>query len=88
MWQPLLKNKYLGEKFLSQISRRQGDSQFWSGLMNIKDQFLRWGHFEVRDGQATRLWKDKWVTSRPLSEQFMNLFNIVRNKSALVADIF
>jgi hypothetical protein len=42
----------------------------------------------VRDGQATRFWKDKWVTSRPLSEQFPNLFNIVQNKSALVADVF
>ena len=88
MWQQLLKNKYLGEKSLSQISRRQGDSQFWSGLMNIKDQFLRGGHFKVRNGQATRFWKDKWVTSRPLSEQFPNLFNIVRNKSALVAYVF
>jgi hypothetical protein len=45
MWQQLLKNKYLGKKSLSQISRRQGDSQFWSDLVNIKDQFLRWGHF-------------------------------------------
>lgn len=88
MWQQLLKNKYLGEKSLSQVSRRQGDSQFWSGLMNIKDQLLRGGHFKVGNGQATRFWKDKWVTSRPLSEQFPNLFNIVRNKSALVAYVF
>jgi hypothetical protein len=56
--------------------------------MNIKDQFLRGGHFEVRNGQATKFWKDKWVTSRRLSEQFPNLFNIVRNKSALVAYVF
>jgi hypothetical protein len=42
----------------------------------------------VRNGQATSFWKDKWVTSRPLSEQFLNLFNIVCNKSALVADVF
>ena len=67
MWQQLLKNKYLGENSLSQVSRRQGDSQFWSGLMNIKDQLLRGGHFKVGNGQATRFWKDKWVTSRPLS---------------------
>jgi hypothetical protein len=33
-------------------------------------------------------WKDKWLTSRPLYEQFLNLFNIVRNKSALVVDVF
>ena len=56
--------------------------------MAIKDQFLRWGHFQVRDGQATRFWKDKWLTSRSLSERFPNLFNVVRNKSALVAQVF
>ena len=87
MWQQLLKNKYLGDKSLTQISRRPGDSHFWSGLMAIKDQFLRWGHFQVRDGQATRFWKDKWLTSRSLSERFPNLFNVVRNKSALVAQV-
>ena len=87
-WQQLLKNKYLGHKSLTQISRRPDDSHFWSGLMNIKDQFLRWGHFQVRNGHATRFWKDIWLTSRPLSEQFPNLFNIVRNKSALVVDVF
>ena len=42
----------------------------------------------MRNDQATRSWKDKWVTSRPLSEQYLNLFNIVRNKSALVVDVF
>jgi hypothetical protein len=74
MWQQLLKNKYLGDKSLTQISRRPGDSHFWSGLMAIKDQFLRWGHFQVRDGKATKFWKDKWLTSRSLSERFPNLF--------------
>jgi hypothetical protein len=49
MWQQLLKNKYLGDKSLTQISRRPGDSHFWSGLMNIKDQFLRCGHFQARN---------------------------------------
>ena len=88
MWQQLLKNKYLGIKSLTQISRRPGDSQFWSGLMNYKDQFLRWGRFEVRNGQTTRFWKDKWLTSRPLSEQFPNLFNIAWNKLALIIDVF
>jgi hypothetical protein len=87
MWQQLLKNKYLGDKSRTQISRRPGDSHFWSDLMAIKDQFLRWGHFQVRDGQATRFWKDKWLTSQSLSERFPNLFNVVRNKSPLVAQV-
>jgi hypothetical protein len=51
--------------------------------MNTKDQFLRWGCFEVRNGQITRFWKDKWLIGQPLCEQFPNL----RNKSALVVDI-
>jgi hypothetical protein len=59
MCQQLLKNKYLGDKSRTQISKRPGDSHFWSGLMNIKDQFLRRGHFQVREGQATRFWKNK-----------------------------
>jgi hypothetical protein len=87
MWQQLLKNKYLGDKSLTQISRRSGDSHFWSGLMNIKDQFLRLGDFQVGDGQNTRFWQDKWLTSRPFCEQFPNLFNTVRIKSALVAEV-
>jgi hypothetical protein len=56
--------------------------------MNIKDHFFRWGHFQVRDGQSTRFWKDKWLSGQSLSEQFPNLFNIVCNKSALVAQVF
>jgi hypothetical protein len=55
--------------------------------MNIKDHFLRLGHFQVGDGQNTRFWQDKWLTSHPFCEQFLNLFNIVRNKLALVAEV-
>lgn len=47
MWQRLLTNKYLGGKSLTQASRKLGDSHFWAGLMNAKDQFLRWGRFRV-----------------------------------------
>jgi hypothetical protein len=56
MWQQLLKNKYLGDKPLTQISRRPGDSHFWSGLMAIKDQFLGplpsegWASYQILEG--------------------------------------
>ncbi|KAL5667706.1 hypothetical protein ACJX0J_019927, partial [Zea mays] len=39
-WQQLLKNKYLGSKSLTQAVRKSGDSHFWAGLMNIKEEFL------------------------------------------------
>jgi hypothetical protein len=53
VWQQILKNKYLGTKALTQVSRRSGDSQFWSGLMKVKGDFLKWGQFQV-DGQSIR----------------------------------
>jgi hypothetical protein len=43
MWQRLLKNKYLNSKSLSQVSKRAGESQFWSGLMMLKISSCLWG---------------------------------------------
>jgi hypothetical protein len=58
-WQQLLRNKYLGDKSITQVSRKLGDSQFWSGLMNIKDQFLSMSSFKLQDGKQIRFWEDK-----------------------------
>ncbi|WVZ81474.1 LOW QUALITY PROTEIN: hypothetical protein U9M48_028848, partial [Paspalum notatum var. saurae] len=43
VWQQLIRNKYLKSKNLSQVEKRLGDSHFWSGLMEIKGQFLNLG---------------------------------------------
>ena len=48
VWQCLLTRKYLGDKSLSQVVNKLGTSQSWSGLMNIKNQFLRFGSFQVK----------------------------------------
>ena len=50
IWQSLLTRKYMGEKSLSQVVNKPGTSQFWSGLMKIKEQFLRFGSFQVKNG--------------------------------------
>jgi len=39
-WQNLLRNKYLNNKTLAQAVHKPGDSQFWAGLMDIKDPFF------------------------------------------------
>jgi hypothetical protein len=41
----------------------------------------------VGNGQATRFWEDKWLNNTTLREQFPNFFNIVRNKTPLVAEV-
>ena len=53
-WQTLLRRKYLGNKPLTQVTKQPGDSQFWSGLMEIKDQFFKaaslWSKMDCRQG--------------------------------------
>jgi len=46
-WQLLLKRKYLGEKNLTKATKQSGDSQFWSGLMEIKEHLFARGRFLV-----------------------------------------
>jgi hypothetical protein len=87
-WQQLIKNKYLSSKTLTQVSRKPRDSQFWSGLMNVKKDFFNMGFFNVHDGRQTRLWKDSWLDTTPLKQQYPNLYNIVRRRNATVANIF
>jgi hypothetical protein len=50
LWQQMLKKKYLKGKTLSQVQKKNGDSQFWSGLMEVKDLVLQRGRFGVQDG--------------------------------------
>jgi hypothetical protein len=87
-WQQLIRNKYLGTKTITQVTRNLGDSQFWSGLMSVKDDFLNMGRFYLQDGKKIRFWEDLWMGDTALKVQYPNLFNIVRRKSATVAEVF
>ena len=64
-----------------------GDSQFWAGLMKVKDEFLSMGRFDLGDGTQVRFWEDSWITPRPLKTIFPALYNIVRKKSASVRTV-
>ncbi|WVZ71503.1 hypothetical protein U9M48_020086, partial [Paspalum notatum var. saurae] len=47
-WQELIKKKYLHHKSITQVSKKPGDSQFWSGLMGVRNQFLSFGSFRTQ----------------------------------------
>src|SRR6185503_17897437 len=61
LWQDLLRNKYLKNKILSQVQKKAGDSQFWMGLLTIKDQFFGLGKFHIKDGKQIMFWEDTWL---------------------------
>jgi hypothetical protein len=86
--QQLIRNKYLGSKAITRVVRKPGQSQFLSGMMNVKDAFLSMGNFNLQDGKQIRFWEDIWLGATTLKGQYPNLYNIVWRKSAMAADIF
>jgi hypothetical protein len=88
IWQDLLRRKYMQDKALGQIQRKLGDSQFWAGLMKVKDLFLGFGTFQLNNGTNIRFWEDIWMGNRALKEQFPHLYKLVRHKHDTVASMF
>lgn len=80
IWQDLILAKYLGQKTLSQKKLRPGDSQFWRGLMKVKERFLMLCEKNVGNGKRTLFWEDSWLGGRPLAKQFPNLYNVSLSK--------
>ena len=87
IWQNLLRAKYLRSKPLGTVNKKPGDSHFWAGLMEVKDEFLGLGSFSVGEGTQVRFWEDTWSGNQPLKRLYPSLFNIVRNKGASVAEV-
>ena len=40
IWQTLIRRKYVGDKAVSQVVWKPGDSHFWAGLMATKKYFF------------------------------------------------
>lgn len=57
-WQDILRKKYLQKQTLSQATQAKGTSQFWSGLMAVKNIFYSHCTRVVGSGKSTRFWKD------------------------------
>ena len=59
----------LNPKPLLRLRKKPGDSQFWSGLMSVKQEFLKWMTFKVQNEKQTRFWEDKWMENSALKDQ-------------------
>ena len=67
IWQRMLRRKYLASKTFSEVQKKPGDSQFWRGLMNVKDQLISFGRFNLQNGTQIRFWEDKWQAKGTIS---------------------
>ena len=47
-----------------QVYKKLGNSHFWSGLMNVRNQFLEFGNFVLQSEGRLRLIKQKGLSNR------------------------
>jgi hypothetical protein len=87
LWQQIIRKKYLTNQTLGQVQKRPDDSQFWTGLMNAKPDFLQYGSFQIKNGRQIQFWEDKWLGNYSFQQHYLALYNIVRRKSDTVATI-
>lgn len=76
----------MGQKSIYQIQRVSG-SQFWRGLLEIREWYGRGRIVKVKSGLQTRFWEDPWIGECPLKIEFDKLFQICSEPNASVADI-
>jgi hypothetical protein len=86
-WQTILWNKYLSNQTIGKVERKPGDSHFWTRLMKVKDNFLRFGSFQLNNGSQIRFWEDKWIGHHAFKDQYPSLYNIARGKSDTVEKV-
>jgi hypothetical protein len=79
-------NTYMAKHCLK-YRQNQKIRLFWKGLMGVKNEFFNRGSFCVGDGTGTRFWEDTWLGDTSLANQYPTLYNIVRTKNILVADV-
>ena len=87
LWQTIIKKKYIPEGCVSAIRHRPGNSQFWSGIMGIKNTFYRYCKKKIGNGENTRFWEDWWVDTKPLCKNYTRLYGLCRKKNITVAYI-
>ena len=52
-----------------------------------KTDFRKFETFIIKDGSQIRFWEDAWLGNSPLRVQYPQLYNIVRKKQAMVAEV-
>ena len=81
----LLRKKYPGNKSIFQIKNGMG-SQFWRGILKVREWF-QWGRkMKVLSGQQTRFWEDVWLGDCALKIEFDQLYKFCSDLGISVYD--
>jgi hypothetical protein len=56
--------------------------------MKVKNEFLCFGTFLIKNGSQVRFWEDTWLGNSTLREQYPSLYNIARHKQDTIVEVF
>lgn len=55
--------------------------------MKVKQDFLCFGTFKIKNGSQVRFWEDTWLGGQGLKDQYPGLYNITREKFKTIAEV-
>jgi hypothetical protein len=88
LWQTILWRKYLRWHTLTQVQHWPSDSHFWKGLLKVRDSFLNFGTFQLKNGTRIRFQEDKWSRKGILKDVYLQLYALVRQNNMVVAKLY
>jgi hypothetical protein len=86
LWQDIVKAKYLRNKIVASVQSRFNDSPCWKALLSMKDTYMAGRKVGVGNGDICRLWKDHFIGTSPLCEQFPVLFDLCQSQDISLKD--
>jgi hypothetical protein len=78
-----VKKKYMKDKPMSLQMKKQGQSQFWKGILDVKGLFYK-NSKKIGNGNSTGFWNEVWIGDSPFSVRFKRLFELSLNKEITV----
>jgi hypothetical protein len=82
----LLRNKYLGDNGIASYKRKNG-SQFWKGLMAVRQDISRGMVYKIGNGKKARFWQDVWIGTCALRVAFPGIYEICNQQEWTVAKV-
>jgi hypothetical protein len=65
---------------LMYFGKKQGDSQFWRGIIDNKEEYCNNRKMKIGNGYSTSFWRDNWCGDEPFSIKYKRLFDLSLNK--------
>jgi hypothetical protein len=87
IWQEIVRQKYLKNKWVTQLTQKPSNSPVWNDLVKIKHIYIKGRVMRLGNGKSIDFWNDTWCGPLRLKGRFSNLYEICFDKKCFVRTI-